>query len=712
MRSWGTVRISTSAAGGGAPSDTEARFRPDIEGLRAVAVLFVLVHHAGEPLLPGGFAGVDMFFVVSGFVITTQLVREVQRTGSVDLLGFYSRRAKRLLPAATLVLVTTTLAAWLMASRVEWRTISGDVIGSALYVVNWLFAARSVDYLAEDVDPSPVQHYWSLAVEEQFYLIWPVLILGLSAFGLYLRRRAGTRADPVTTARLTRTVLALGLTVLVVLPSLAWSIWYTAADPQQAYFVTTTRLWELGLGALVAVLAPVWSVLRPAAAAALGWVGLVVLLVSSVVLDTSVAWPGSAALVPTVATASIIVAGFRAGRLGPVQLLGRAPVVWVGGLSYSLYLWHWPLLVMAGWQFGPLAIWAGVLVVIASVIPAWLGYRWVEHPLRHSSSLRSSPRFALSVGANLSLVSVVAALMLWASVNVPAPPPAAADGGREAPQPQALGEGPADGPLFEQITPDPTQATVDLPALYAQSCDNAVDDATVNQCVAGDEQGDVVVAMVGDSKIAQWGPALDAIAKEQGWRLEIYIKSACPLTTALTILTTGPYENCQVWGADVLDQLTGPQRPDVVVTSAVRDKAVDEEGANTLQGAVDGYQEAWQQLADAGVDVVALSDTPGSPAGPVYECVADNPEDPDAACSWPFEDGPGSAALRGAAERMQGVEYIDMNRWVCPDGTCHAIYRNVLTYRQGSHLTATYAGVLAPPLREELVPMVEAAVKG
>jgi len=712
VRSLGTVTVSTSAAEGGAPSRTPARFRPDIEGLRAVAVLFVLIHHAGEPLLPGGFAGVDMFFVVSGFVITTQLVREVQRTGSVDLLAFYSRRAKRLLPAATLVLVATTLAAWLMASRVEWRTISSDVIGSALYVVNWLFAARSVDYLAEDVDPSPVQHYWSLAVEEQFYLIWPVLILGLSAFGLYLRRRAGTRADPVTTARLTRIVLALGLTVLVVMPSLAWSIWYTAADPQQAYFVTTTRLWQLGVGALVAVLAPVWSALRPAVAAMLGWAGLLALLVSVFVLDTSVAWPGSAALVPTVATACVVVAGFRAGPLGPVQVLGRAPMVWIGGLSYSLYLWHWPLLVMAGWQLGPLAIWQGILVVIASVVPAWLGYRWVERPLRYSSSLRSSPRFALSVGANLSLVSVVAGLLLWASVAAPVPPPTADGNGSVAGQSQALAEGPADGPLFERITPDPTQATADLPALYAQGCDNAVDDATVNQCLGGDEQGDVVVAVVGDSKIAQWGSALDAIAQEQGWRLEIYIKSACPLTTALTIIETGPYANCQEWGADVLDRLTGSQRPDVVVTSAVRAKAVDDEGANTLQGAVDGYQDAWQQLTEAGVVVVAVSDTPGSPAGPVYECVADNPEDPDGVCSWPYQDGPGSTALRRATERVPGVEYIDMNRWVCPDETCHAVYRNVLTYRQGSHLTATYARVLSPPLGDELVPMVQAAARG
>lgn len=673
------------------------RFRSDIEGLRAVAVIFVLLHHAQQTLLPGGFAGVDVFFVVSGFVITTQLVKEVERTGRVDLVAFYSRRAKRLLPAATLVLITTTVGAWLLASRVQWVTISGDIVGSALYVVNWVFAARSVDYLAEDVDPSPVQHFWSLAVEEQFYFIWPVLILGLSALAVLWRQRAG-KTDGADTSRSTRTVLALGLTVVVVVPSLAWSIWYTASDPLQAYFVTTTRLWELGLGALVAVLAPVWMLVPRAVAAALGWVGLALLLASAVVLDTSVAWPGSAALWPTVATAAVIVAGFGAGSWGPVRALGWAPMVWIGGLSYSLYLWHWPLLRMLEWQFGPVSLPQGLAVVVVSVVPAWVGYRLVEHPVRYAPSLRASPRLALSVGANLTLVSVVAGLVLWTAANA-----SVATSSADPSQKSASTAG--DGPLFDVITPDPVRATEDRPELYDQGCQTALDDATVNQCLWGDENGDVVVAVVGDSKIAQWAPALDEIAQEQGWRLESYTKSGCAMNTALTVVESGPYENCQQWGAAVLDRLE-QDPPAAVVVSAVRSSAVDANGNNTAQGLVDGYVDTWGRLTEAGSQVIAISDTPQPGKEKPYECVAENMEDPNAACSWASEDGSGSAGLRAAAEKVDGAAYIDMNRYVCPDGTCPAVYRNVLTYRQGSHITATYVTVLTDQLAEELVPLI------
>ena len=223
------------------------------------------------------------------------LIREIERSGRISLREFYARRAKRLLPASGLVLVVTAVLTWLTVPITQWRTFGLDIVGAATYVVNWVLAGRSVDYLAEDVAVSPVQHFWSLAVEEQFYIVWPLLLV---LVGLWLRRRA--------TARL-RVVLGLAIS-LVIVPSFVWSVVMTASRPEQAFFVTTTRLWELGIGAFVAIGAARWARLPQRVAVVLGWLGLATVLASGLFLSSSVPWPGYAALAPTLGTAAVIVA--------------------------------------------------------------------------------------------------------------------------------------------------------------------------------------------------------------------------------------------------------------------------------------------------------------------------------------------------------------------------------------------------------------------
>ncbi|WP_256841267.1 acyltransferase family protein [Ornithinimicrobium cryptoxanthini] len=375
-----------------------AHFRPDIEGLRAVAVLMVLAFHAGLPFAPGGFAGVDVFFVISGFLITGLLVREVERSGRVSLLTFYARRAKRLLPAASLVLVATGILSWLFIPRIRWAEIGGDLVASAAYLVNWRLASRSVDYLAEDSVASPVQHYWSLAVEEQFYIFWPLLIV----LGAWLVHRHRLRTRPVLGA----------LLVLVVLASLGWSVVATATQPETAYFVTTTRLWELGIGGLVAITAPFWQRVAPGPATGIAWAGLLALASSATLLGPATPWPGSAALLPTLGTAAVIAGGFAARSRGPVRLLGAAPMREIGATSYSLYLWHWPLLVVAAAAWGELSLWQGVAIAALSYVPARLTYALVENPIRSAPVMSRLPTLALGLGAACTVLGVGAGLTL------------------------------------------------------------------------------------------------------------------------------------------------------------------------------------------------------------------------------------------------------------------------------------------------------------
>ncbi len=673
---------------------TSRRWRGDVEGLRAVAVALVLAYHAG-PGPSGGFLGVDVFFVVSGFVITTQIVREVERRGRLSLTTFYARRAKRLLPAAGLVLLTTAVLTWFLAPRTQRGTFGLDIAGAAGYVVNWLFAGRSVDYLAEDLDPSPVLHFWSLAVEEQFYLVWPLAILLV----LLLRRRLGRPT--------TRLALAVGLAVLIIVPTFVWSVHLTVVDPARAFFVTTTRLWEMGIGAFVALGARRWERLPVGPAAVLGWLGLAGLGVAAVAYSSSTAWPGYAALLPTLATAAVIVAGFTAHRAGPELVLGTSPMRWVGGLSYSLYLWHWPVLRAADWVFGPLDDLAGTAVVLASVVPAWLSYRFVENPLRTNPWLAEHPRRALRVGAAISAACLVVGLAMWGVGRAAASTAGSATGAvwasvSEPPGPETT----ADEPFYDELTPTPEGATADVPSLYDEGCQTAVEVSAPTPCPAGDPDGTVDVAVVGDSKVAQWVPALDEIGSRNGWRVTSWTKSSCPFVDATVSYRGRPYDECREWVREMLRRLTGPDRPDVVVTSTVYSSALDAGGGESRAAFADGLASTWDALEDAGVTVVAISNTPSPPDEvlPVYECVAEHHDDPDV-CAWPYERSPASAIMRSVADEV-GAHYVDMDPWVCPGGTCVGVYRNVLTYRQGSHLTVTFVDVLAAPLEARLVPLV------
>ncbi|MGH9271771.1 MAG: acyltransferase family protein, partial [Ilumatobacteraceae bacterium] len=319
---------------------TETAFRPDVEGLRALAVVAVLLFHARVAGFDGGFIGVDVFFVLSGFLITRLLLRELAATGTISLKAFWARRARRLLPASCLVLVVTVIAAHWMLPPLDQRTLAVDAAASATFLVNFVFADQLGDYfgaqLAES-SPSPLLHFWSLAVEEQFYLVWPALLVAAT-------RRPGQYRR-----------FLLGLVLGIGCVSFALSAWLTDAAPTWAFYTLPTRMGELLAGAAIAVVGTAILLVSPVFRAVLGWLGVIGITVAVMTYDTSTAFPGLATLLPVLSTVLVIVAGGTgAERHGPICFLRLPPMQWLGRHSYAIYLWHWPALVLAEARFGPL----------------------------------------------------------------------------------------------------------------------------------------------------------------------------------------------------------------------------------------------------------------------------------------------------------------------------------------------------------------------
>ena len=671
------------------PADRRARsgFRPDIEGLRAIAILTVVAYHAGLPLR-GGFVGVDIFFVISGFLITGLLVTELERKGSISWIRFVGRRIRRLLPAAVLVLVAISVASWFLVPGLRRRDIGVDVVAAALYVVNWVFARRETDYLASDVLPSPVQHFWSLAVEEQFYVVWPVLLIALA---LVVRRP-------------TRRAVALALGALVA-SSFAWSVWFSHTSPQPAFFTTTTRVWELGIGALLAV--ALAGRPRPATpvrfAAALGWLALVALLAVAALLPRGVDWPGAWALLPTVPTAVLIWVGWQAPAHGPLRVLGAAPMVWIGALSYSIYLWHWPVIVLGGWAADGLGStlppWGPLALAVASVLPAWLSWRFVESPTHHGPWLRDRPRALLAAGLALSCIGVLAALPLFAlrSPFTTTPP-----GGAMPPWSKLgaatldLGQGPAgvDDPGW--VTPDPLTSGEDRPKADVDRCQVEEGASEPVGCVFGDPRGSATVALVGDSKAMQWLPALERAAAGRDWRIVTWGKSSCAFADAPAARAGAAYPECDEWNGRVLGAL-GADPPDVVVTSGVATSAWTGGGTGRTE-LVEGYAARWRTMSEAGVPVVVVGDSPVSPDD--LDVCADRHPRELTRCTFPATPAvtaSGVAVQREAAAAAgRGVSLLDLTGWICPGEVCPVVIGNVAVHRAGDHITATYASTLAP----------------
>ncbi|MEF2978751.1 acyltransferase family protein [Subtercola sp. YIM 133946] len=698
------------------PSGTRG-IRLDIEGLRAVAVLSVLIYHLNGKWLPGGFAGVDMFFVISGFLITSHLLGESRRKGRPSLRAFYARRIMRLIPASTLVLIATSIGVMVVVPRILWSQIGTDIMAAGVYSLNWLLASQSIDYLAEDTIASPVQHFWSLGVEEQFYLIWPLLII----LAIVWARKS--RLAPRATANVGALV--------VFIASFAYAQHQVAIGDVSAYFTTTTRLWELAAGALVAInIGWFRGAISHRWFGALTMVGLVMLIWTIFFIDSS-AWPGFPALVPVVAVALIILAGDTLPPSVAQRILSIRPMVWIGSISYAIYLWHWPLIVLASYKWPNRSTAINVGLIVLSVALAWASSRFIETPLRFAKwfKVKTWRSFVFGAVAIAVSVSLGAVLLLAGPTNALKPPAGAAPAGAAA-LPETIDLSSTTAAEWVSnvawVLPAPLDAVQDVPPIYADGCQQSDTSSDPVSCTYGDKSSLKTMVLVGDSKAAQWMPALDIIAKKHGMKLVTFLKSSCSFADANVTIDGRSYPSCTEWNAKVTSELDS-LRPSLVVTSQVRAAAETpgSGGQDTDTGRslmTQGLEQTWQHLLSNGSKVLVIGDTPQVGSN-VYECVGENPDNL-AVCAYPRQKAVDAsaqptqrlavAALHGevidAAEDPDSqstpsqLALIDMDAAICPSETsCPPVIGNVLIYRSGSHITATYVGTLAQRLEANML---------
>ncbi|RUQ99090.1 acyltransferase family protein [Labedella endophytica] len=663
-------------------------FRGDIQGLRAVAVMLVVVNHAVTTLVPGGFVGVDVFFVISGFLISGHLVGSLRRTGRIDFMRFYAARARRILPASLVTIAATAVAAFIVVSPLRIVEILQDAVASALYVPNIVFAIRQTDYLAGTA-PSPFQHFWSLGVEEQFYLVWPVLLLAAFLVG-----RRSVRSI----------LLVIGL---VTVASFVASVALTPEAPSLAFFSPMTRAWEFGVGALVAGAAPLLAGLPGRVAVVLGWVGLGMVLTAAATYTAAVDYPGVAALLPVAGTALVIAAG--SGTTGSegvprgsvTGLLSLRPFLFVGAISYSLYLVHWPILVLAHEHLGldePLPAVVSVVLAAASVPIAWLLFRLVETPLR---SGRSTGRRVVVVSSAVTL-ALVAGLLGGSAAATHLPLTSA----REVP-PTAAAELPVGTDVVPtNIAPALRSATADTGAVYTDGCQQNLSGTEVVSCSFGSVESPRTIALFGDSHAGRWFPALEQAATALDYRLDTYTKSGCRTEETAEAWASSKNASCAEWREAAVQELLADP-PDVIVLANHLGPTPGRDPAIQRDDWVDGLSALYDRLPESSL-VVTIADSPEFETSPVL-CLSSNLDDADR-CSVPREDAL-NPAIRDA-QRLVAAEHggavIDLTDFFCNVTTCPAVIGATLVYSDEHHVTATYSRSLADVLTARLEPILAA----
>jgi peptidoglycan/LPS O-acetylase OafA/YrhL len=700
--------------------------RKDIQALRALAVMAVFVYHMRPNLLTGGFIGVDVFFVLSGFLISAHLFHEFERTGTLSLSKFWSRRAMRLLPASLTVLAVTAIGVWALAPQALQERFFRDISAASLYAANWVFAFDSVDYLAAENSPSVVQHFWSLGVEEQLYIAWPLLLLvtwmiakkakiGFKYFGFLL--------------------------AIITAGSLIYSIVLVADNNPIAYFSTFSRAWEFGAGALLAL----WMKSRESrpslefGLAHLGsWLGWISLIAYMYFFEATAGFPGVYAVTPVISTLLIIASNNPQGRLSPARLLNLRPIQFLGDASYSIYLWHWPILVFVGFNYERIP-WPVLLAVMGTTfVLSALSLRLIENPFRYGAlRVKLQPK-QVFIGVATSMILLVGSTQAAGTFIVnDIEQQRLASNSLEEELAQSLEERQVDAikneialPVWDEISCmgpafliEPECSTMQwdavIPAVGVKEesahnveplerigsdkgCLSWGEDYSLIECIYG-VKGGTKIALIGDSHSYHWLPAFAAVAKKEQLELHLIARAGCPASTAARTASGDHVRGCMSWNQELSSWLSAnPDVQTIVISNYAGLKFEGAQDARVRQDkAIEGYKNSWQPMLDIGAKVVIIKDTPfiGEDA---WNCVVTNPTQLSK-CDVPEEKIKENYDNAVAAAEELGLTVLDFTKYFCANQTCQMAVGGIRVYRDSNHMSGTFNLLMAPYLKKELL---------
>lgn len=666
---------ASARARGSAMDTTRYRlgYRGDIEGLRAIAILLVVAAHAGLPWLRGGFVGVDIFFVLSGYLITGLLLQEIGTQGRLRFGAFYARRLQRLLPALLLMLVVVSLLAVVIVPPPLQPFQALGAGTAALWLSNMHFALLRLDYFGPGADNNLYLHTWSLGVEEQFYLAWPLLIF--IALRAWRPQRHGLHVA--------RLKLLMGV---IFAASLGLCVLWTSAEPPWAFYLMPARAWEFALGALIFMQARP-AALREAGDASpagdlstgpsgrlLGFLGVFLVLAAAVLYGPDMPYPGLRALLPAAGAALLLYAGVACPGTGAARWLSARPLQALGRVSYAWYLWHWPILLL-GEQIDPGASLPARLGLAAIALGvAVLSFEWVESPLRRNGTLLSRPGYTIAGALLLMLFANVGAIRWYDSVSAW-----------------------LDAPAQQQLT----AAREDAPSIYRMGCDTWYHSARVNVCGFGKSDARHTAVLMGDSVGAQWFPALHRAFDKQGWRLLVITKSSCPMVDARMFypLIGREYSVCDTWRRRALAYVR-TIKPDVLLLGST---AIYPFSRTQW---INGTRDVLDHVVPYAGQIDMIRSTPHLEFdGP--GCLLQHrwlrQLHLGTTCESSAKNGVNSRVWRWIGKAVSGfpnVRMLDMNRYVCPRGSCSARQHGIVVFRDSQHITATFARSLAGKLLE------------